>query len=119
MTFQDRVIDSVNDLRNLLEDSASGETLLPTGEGFALCTNSARYLQERIGGRVMGYHHADNPTAELGETEGGHDFLVVQGMIVDLWASDYYDSPVVVHLKHAGTVRRLYGDTTKWEALPL
>lgn len=127
MTFQARVVDAVNDLRSQLvfrvdgtceSGKECGETLMPDGGSFALCTRSARYLQQKLGGRVMGYFHWNNPTAELGETEGGHDFLVVQGMIVDLWASDYYDSPVVVHLKHEDTVRRLYGDPNRWVVVP-
>lgn len=124
MTDVDRVIDVVNDLRNQLEfkvDSVDvdgtecGETFLPNGRGFACCTNSARLLQKKLGGKVMGYFHRDNLTAELGETEGGHDFLVLPGMVVDLWASEYYDSPLTVHLKHEATVRRLYGDTNLWK----
>ncbi len=94
MTFQARVIDAVNDSRNRQD-------------------YSVRNLRKQLGGRIMSYFRADNHTAEL----SGHDFLVVQGMIVDLWASDYYDSPVVVHLKHEATVRRLYGDTRKWKVV--
>jgi hypothetical protein len=85
-------------------------------DGLTICTNSARMVAERFGGRVMGYWHKDNPTAALGEAEGGHDFAVVGDYLVDGWAC-YVDTrgPAVLHLtRDVANIERLYGDRSRW-----
>jgi len=80
-----------------------------------LCTEAAFETQQAVGGRIMGYYHHDNPTAVLGTTEGGHDFLLVDGeWIIDFWAAAYYGECPIHHLTDNAT-RRLYGDPQLWE----
>lgn len=91
------------------------ERLAVEPEGY-LCTRAARECRAIVGGEIMGYQFNSNPTAQLGESESGHDFLVVGGFIVDCWSADYYGNSAILHLERdAADVRRLYGDSAKWE----
>jgi hypothetical protein len=70
---------------------------------------------------VVGYYHADNPTARVGETEYGHDFAITEDrFLVDPWLFHYYgDSPVLdldAPADRAEAVAR-YGPQEKWESL--
>jgi hypothetical protein len=89
-------------------------TLLPDGSAFCICTNSALYLQRTLGGAVVGYHHSENPEAEIGAAESGHDFLVLEQFIVDIWAAETYGTNPVVRRSDARIVRKLYGDPVRW-----
>jgi len=102
-----------------------GPTLLPDGSEAAICTNGARFMYQRYGGNVVGYHHDDNPDAALGAVEGGHDFLLVDEgrFIVDVWACDFDGrSATGVHDRHAPdearTIAMLYGDLRRWSPVP-
>jgi hypothetical protein len=81
------------------------------------CSMASIQAREIVGGTVLGYWAEDNPTAELGQTEGGHDFLVVEEKyILDIWAMAYYGKPLLLDLtKDAAEIKRLYGDSSKWE----
>ena len=96
---------------------AVDEFVLP-GQLEAVCTDWARWLSGFLGGEVVGYADLDNPGTLLGES-GGHDFLLIQGRwIVDGWAYEIYDLPVVHDLADPGQaeeIRRLYGDPKTWE----
>jgi hypothetical protein len=63
----------------------------PDGSSTATCTNSAILVAEKFGGRVVGYHHEDNPKALLGQGLNGHDFALLfnDRLIVDWWATAY------------------------------
>jgi hypothetical protein len=106
---------SVRTLRDaLIYDREEQFTLLPDGRAFGVCTNSAIYLQSILGGTVAGYYHAKNPTAEIGVAEGGHDFLVCEYFIVDVWASEIYGTPQVVRRSNVRLVNKLYGNPAQW-----
>lgn len=81
------------------------------------CTSTACHIAKPLKGKVMGYHHDDNPSA-LSEDAGGHDFAVIGGRyIADWWAGSYHDVPDLWDMKnptHMNEVRRLYGDPDKW-----
>lgn len=85
------------------------------------CTDSAVHLAELLGGDVLGYSIDENPTAELGVNEFGHDFAVVDGRwLVDFWAKDTYQLPDLYDMNdpvEATEVRRLYGDPGKWDKM--
>jgi len=82
------------------------------------CTNTAVYLADRLDGDVYGYLIEDNPTAVVGEGEGGHDFTVVgDRYLVDFWAQDSYQYPWLYDMKDRldmKEVLRMYGDPEKW-----
>lgn len=82
------------------------------------CTDSSVYLAERLGGAVYGYMIEDNPNAEVGAAEGGHDFVVVNDRwLVDFWAKDTYqpqDLHDMADPAQMENVRRLYGDPSRW-----
>lgn len=87
-------------------------------EGF-ICTTAAHECRERLGeGVIFGYVHDENPEAELGESEGGHDFLLVRDRyIVDYWAHSYYQHRPIWDMQNsdgAVWVKRLYGAREKW-----
>lgn len=94
---------------------------LPDGTQTGTCTNTACMVAKKFGGRVVGYHHADNPTAKLGENEGGHDFVVIGNRwLVDWWAKnvtgdttqeifDFQDP------NDAKLIAELYGEPSKWK----
>lgn len=92
-------------------------SLAASPEGF-ICSTAAIESQNVVGGIVYGYWADDNPTAELGRTEGGHDFLVVdERWILDAWASAYYGERPIHDLHDPNDqpeITRLYGDRAKW-----
>lgn len=83
------------------------------------CTISAMWVKDKHfpDGVVTGYHHDNNPTAVIGEAEGGHDFLIVGDYIIDFWYRYWYgdDKPVLVKLDECSS---LYGDRSKFEIVP-
>jgi hypothetical protein len=100
--------------RALVYDRNEECTLLPDGKAVGICTNSALYLKSILGGIVVGYDHSENPTAEIGVDESGHDFLLLKEFIVDIWAAKVYGTPPVVRRNRPKLVRRLYGDPALW-----
>ena len=93
-------------------------------EGIGLvgrCTDTSVWLAERLKGVVHGYRHDDNPDAALGEGEGGHDFVIVDGRwLVDWWAKDTYQERDLYDLQDPvdqALVLRLYGDPEKWKPM--
>lgn len=91
-------------------------------EAIGTCTLTAAWLAEAGGGAVMGYWATDNPAAEIGAIEGGHDFALLAGrFIVDWWATEY----AATSLPHPGVldlddpadterVSRFYGPRGAW-----
>lgn len=64
---------------------------------------------------MMGYYHDENPTAKVGESEGGHDFLILNGKyIVDFWYRRNYNYafPLCLPLERAS---EFFGEKDKWE----
>ncbi|KXS55079.1 MAG: Uncharacterized protein AWU57_582 [Marinobacter sp. T13-3] len=114
-------------------DPDTGESVLPNGESFGCCTNSAHLMAERFGGSVSGFMVDDNPAAtdHTIDQAGGHDFAVVNDRyIVDLWIGVYTGStgadgkvrPAVYDRQSTdpqeqATVRALYGDPACWTEL--
>ena len=82
-----------------------------------VCWEAAEVSRRILGGVRYGYFSEDNPTAELGRNEGGHDFLVVDDeWLVDFWAAAYYQERPIFNLKKdAAEIARLYGDRRKWQ----
>ena len=87
---------------------------MPDGTAFAICTNCARYLQGSLGGEVVGYEYSENAEALIGRQEGGHDFLVVGGFIVDVWAAEAYGTSPTIPLQKTRLIRQLYGNPAHW-----
>jgi hypothetical protein len=85
------------------------------------CTNTAVYLADKLGGVVYGYAIEDNPEAEVGATEGGHDFAMIDDRwLVDFWAKDTYQLPDLYDITKPSDkklVRKRYGDVLKWERM--
>lgn len=82
------------------------------------CTNTAVWLADRLGGLVYGYSVEDNPSAEIGALEGGHDFAVVDGRwLADFWAKDSYQLPDLYDMnspREMASVVKRYGDPSRW-----
>lgn len=82
------------------------------------CTDTAIYLADKLGGVVYGYTTEDNPEAQVGADEGGHDFAMVDDRwLVDFWAKDTYQLPDLYDITKAADkrlVRKRYGDVLKW-----
>lgn len=106
-----------------LDRFARNAKIFPGGEHETRnCTACARIIADRFGGEVRGYHHDGNPTARVGETEGGHDFAVTEDrFLVDPWLFHYYgDSPVLdldLQADRAEALAR-YGPEEKWDRVP-
>jgi hypothetical protein len=77
--------------RGRLERFSRNERIFPGGDHeTGHCTGCARIIVGRFGGEVRGYWHDDNPTAQVGETEGGHNFAVTADrFLVDPWLYHY------------------------------
>jgi hypothetical protein len=93
-------------------------------EGVGLigrCTDTSVWLADRLGGQVYGYAHAENPGAELGSVEGGHDFVLIDSLwLVDWWAADTYQERDLYDLTDSADqeeVKRLYGDPSRWRLM--
>jgi hypothetical protein len=106
-----------------LDRFSRNERIFPGGEDETRhCTGCARIIADRFGGKVRGYWHDDNPTARVGEVEGGHDFAVTSDrLLVDPWLFHYYgESPVLdleILAERAEALAR-YGPEENWERLP-
>jgi hypothetical protein len=106
-----------------LDRFASNERIFPGGEEETRhCTACARIIADCFGGKVRGYWHDDNPTARVGEVEGGHDFAITTDrLLVDPWLFHYYgDSPVLdldIPAERAEALAR-YGPDQNWQPLP-
>lgn len=85
------------------------------------CTDTSVWLADRLDGVVYGYLHKENPDAELGRAEFGHDFVVVDDRwLVDWWAFDTYQKRDLYDLRDpqdATLVRKLYGPMERWSAM--
>jgi hypothetical protein len=86
--------------RRALERFARDESRFPGGDHpTARCDHCAQIVVMRFGGDMCGYWHDDNPTACVGEAEGGHDFArLPDGFIVDPWLYHYYGEAPVLDL---------------------
>ena len=99
------------------------ERIFPGGEHETRnCTGCARIIADRFGGEVRGYWHDDNPTARVGEVEGGHDFAITPDrLLVDPRLFHCYgESPVLdlnVPAERAEALAR-YGPEENWQRLP-
>jgi hypothetical protein len=106
-----------------LERFSRNERIFPGGEHETRnCTGCARIIAERFGGEVRGYYHAHNPTAGVGETEGGHDFAITSDrFLVDPWLFHYYGMSPVLDLddpaEQAEALVR-YGPEENWQPVP-
>lgn len=90
---------------------------------ISTCTNTAVYLADRLGGVVYGYSIDDNPEAQLGQNEFGHDFAVIDDRwLVDFWARDTYDMRDLYDLHNPRDLRivtRQYGPRKNWKRMSL
>lgn len=104
----------------MVQEAANEEEYGETGPSLGTCTQCAEFIQQRVGGTIKGYFHDDNPEAEIGESEGGHDFLIAGKYLVDPWANGYYDYQAVYDLANpqdAKLVAKLYGPQENWKTV--
>lgn len=89
-----------NSHKRRLERFSRSERIFPGGEQeTSNCGACARIIAERFGGEIRGYYHAHNPTARIGEGEGGHDFAITPDrFLVDPWLYHYYGEPPVLDM---------------------
>jgi hypothetical protein len=106
-----------------LDRIARNEKIFPGGEHETRnCTGCARIIVDRFGGEVRGYYHAHNPTAVVGESEGGHDFAITSDrFLVDPWLFHYYGVAPVLDMTvpedRAEALAR-YGPEENWQRVP-
>jgi hypothetical protein len=106
-----------------LDRFSRNERIFPGGEHETHgCTGCARIIADRFGGEVRGYYYAHNPTARVGEAEGGHDFAITSDQfLVDPWLFHYYGESAVLDLAvPAGRAEALarYGPEENWQRVP-
>lgn len=92
------------------------------------CTSSAMLLAHRFGGQVFGYpldlFNVDENKNLLGCHSGGHDFCVVDNLLIDYWAK-YVDNPkrkAIIDLTNPyewGYLQKYYLPLDRWEHLKL
>ena len=88
-----------------------------------VCTNSARRIAAKFGGKVYGYRFPDNTPRGTGlvgaDTAEGHDFAVVGDYLVDWWDSAVEGDPsgkcVYDLTRDADTVARKYLPRSEWK----
>lgn len=101
-------------------DRPSGlkEERIPSG----CCTNSARLVANKFGGKVFGFAHQFNKTAVVAKDCFGHDFAIVGDLLVDWWAFHFTgetDRPIYHLVKDAAQVLHLYGPRENWDEVPI
>ena len=106
-----------------LDSFSRNERIFPGGEHETRnCTGCARIITERFGGEVRGYYHAHNPTARIGESEGGHDFAITTDrFLVDPWLYHYYGEAPVMDMEVSADREEAfarYGPEENWQRLP-
>jgi len=74
--------------------------------------------------KIMGYSMEDNPTAIIGITEGGHDFLFIEERyIVDFWyghVKRLHGVPIIIDIMDKDKINiSRYGNPAKWEIVQL
>ena len=109
--------------RRRLERFSRSERIFPGGDHESRnCGGCARIITARFGGQILGYYHAHNPTATVGETEGGHDFAITpERILVDPWLFHYYgEAPVLDMTVAADCVVALmrYAPEENWQRVP-
>jgi hypothetical protein len=109
-------------------ETPSGEnegSLLGNGRPWAICTSWALHVEESLPGRVKvyGFFDSENPTSEIAQLAGGHDFAVVDDRyIVDGWVKNVeaISKKAVFDLHDpadAEETARLYGDRNLWTSM--
>jgi hypothetical protein len=106
-----------------LERFSRSARIFPGGEDeTGSCTGCARIIADRFGGEVRGYYHAHNPTARVGESEGGHDFAITADrFLVDPWLFHYYGESPVLDLSNSvdqAEAMTRYGPEENWQRVP-
>src|SRR5580704_7450746 len=106
-----------------LERFSRNERIFPGGEHESRnCTGCAQIVMARFGGQILGYYHAHNPTASVGDAEGGHDFAITSDrFLVDPWLFHYYgESPVLDMMVAAerDVAQTRYGPEENWQRVP-
>lgn len=91
------------------------------GSEYIICTNVCKWLRTNYfpNAKIIGYWMEENPTALIGEAEGGHDFLLVDDQyIIDFWYIELYDesAPLFVDIKKdTDYVQKYYGQPRTWQ----
>lgn len=84
------------------------------------CTNSAAIIARRLGACVCGYPIFDHDSSNLvAYSAHGHDFCVIDGMIVDWWAwhiEESISNPIIPIWE--GVRRGLYKNPVHWNTWP-
>jgi len=107
------------------ESSPGGEWVFANGESVFQCTTSARRVAKEFGGRLVGFLGEDNPDAEIGKGENGHDFAIIaERFIVDYWGAhvvSVIDRAVfdLTDTADEAIVARLYGSKHTWRTVSL
>ena len=86
-----------------------------TGSKYAICTNICKWLIDNHfpNAKIVGYYCDENPTAIVGEAEGGHDFLLIDDTyIIDFWYKTFYDQSTPAIIKASD--QTVYGDKSTW-----
>lgn len=113
-----KMVDAAWKRHEKTHDHGNKPFICPNIGQVSRCTDSSTYLAARLGGWVYGYTSEDNPTAEVGEAEGGHDFVVVgDRWLVDFWAWDTYQLPDLYDLDDPADkalVLKRYGPPVNW-----
>lgn len=97
------------------------------------CTGFAMKVLEKLGRarvKIKGFFGEENPSSEIGQDAGGHDFAVADGRyIVDGWLGEGFATPMgnndlparaVFDLEDPADkaeIDRLYGDQSKWKEM--
>lgn len=82
-------------------------------------TTTARFLADKLDGKVVGYFADENPDAQVGGEEG-HTFVLVEDRwLIDLWASENVKGAKrVLDLEEPDDLKlatTLYGPREKWK----
>jgi len=93
------------------------------GSPFAICTLACQWISQSLSDvKILGYWSDDNPTATVGVSEGGHDFVILNDRyLLDFWYKLTYEPEHPVYLDiHTDRelITQLYGEPKTWMNVP-
>lgn len=103
-------------------DEENGSSIPGYGSGVE-CTSYAHYIADKENGSVFGFFEDENPTSEIAQAAGGHDFAIVDGRyIVDPWISQVETMSErcvfdLNSLEDQPIIKKLYGDRSRWKKM--
>lgn len=95
---------------------------------YCYAIHCCEFIVEKLKcGEIWGYRWIDNPEAKISHAcqagfvvgdipESSHNFVIVDEYLIDYWAHDYCENPIIYHLiNDKNQIKKLYGNRKLWK----